>query len=188
MSIYGLGKQWGALDGLHIIWKSNIPDEMKREFFRAIVESVLMYGSNTWTLTKRLESKRDGTYTRMLAGCPQYNPGRNTQLRPCLHGHLPPITDCHQRKANTICWTLLEKQRRNNHCCVAMDPPNMDILELDDRTGLNIKQICEDIGCQPEDLPHAMEDRADWRRASLENPCNQHNLMIMMMMNYNYEK
>ena len=61
-----IGKAWGALDGLHIIWKSNIPDEMKREFFRAIVESVLMYGSNTWTLTKRLESKLDGTYTRMM--------------------------------------------------------------------------------------------------------------------------
>ena len=61
-----IGKAWGALDGSHIIWKSNIPDEMKHEFFRAIVESAHMYGSNAWTLTKRLESKLDGTYTRML--------------------------------------------------------------------------------------------------------------------------
>ena len=65
-----IGKAWGALDGLHIIWKSNISDEMKREFFRAIVESVLMYGSNTWTLTKRLQSKLD--VHKNAAGCPQY--------------------------------------------------------------------------------------------------------------------
>jgi len=61
-----IGKAWGALEGLHIIWKSKLSDEIKREFFRAIVESVLTYGSNTWTLTKRLETKLNGTYTRML--------------------------------------------------------------------------------------------------------------------------
>ena len=38
-----IGKAWGALDGLHIIWKPNIPDEMKREFFRAIVKHMYTY-------------------------------------------------------------------------------------------------------------------------------------------------
>ena len=32
----------------------------------ATVESVLLYGSNTWTLTRKLEQQLDGTYTRML--------------------------------------------------------------------------------------------------------------------------
>ena len=61
-----IAKAWGALDGLNVIWKSSLPDQLKRDFFRAVVESVLLYGSNTWTLTKRLESRLDGTYTRML--------------------------------------------------------------------------------------------------------------------------
>ena len=31
-----------------------------------VLESVLLYGSEAWTLTTKLERKLDGTYTRML--------------------------------------------------------------------------------------------------------------------------
>ena len=41
-------------------------DKMKRSFFQAVVVSILLYGCTTWTLTKRLEKKLDGNYTRML--------------------------------------------------------------------------------------------------------------------------
>ena len=34
--------------------------------FQAAVASILLYGCTTWTLTKRLEKKLDGNYTRML--------------------------------------------------------------------------------------------------------------------------
>ena len=47
-------------------WKSNLSDKMKRSFFQAAVVSILLYGCTTWTLTKRLEKKLDGNYTRML--------------------------------------------------------------------------------------------------------------------------
>ena len=33
---------------------------------QAVVVSILLYGYTTWTLTKRLEKKLDGNYTRML--------------------------------------------------------------------------------------------------------------------------
>ena len=59
-------KAWAALNKLTSIWKSNLPDDLKRSFFRAVVESVLLYGSTTWTLTKAMENRLDGTYTRML--------------------------------------------------------------------------------------------------------------------------
>ena len=39
---------------------------MKRSFFQAAIVSILLYGCTTWTLTKRLEKKVDGNYTRML--------------------------------------------------------------------------------------------------------------------------
>ena len=45
-----------------LIWT----DKMKRIFFQAAVVSILLYGCTTWTLTKRLEKKLDGNYTRML--------------------------------------------------------------------------------------------------------------------------
>ena len=60
----GLTKAWTAIDRLSIIWKSELTDKMKRNFFQATVVSILLYGCTTWTLTKRLE-KLDGNYTRM---------------------------------------------------------------------------------------------------------------------------
>ena len=39
---------------------------MKRSFFQPAVESILQYGYITWTLTKRLQKKLDGNYSRML--------------------------------------------------------------------------------------------------------------------------
>ena len=40
--------------------------ELNVRFFRAMVESVIMYGAESWTLTKALEKRLDGVYTRML--------------------------------------------------------------------------------------------------------------------------
>ena len=59
-------KTWTAIDELSIIWKSDLTNKMKRSFFQAAVVSILLYGCTTWTLTKRLEKKLDGSYTRML--------------------------------------------------------------------------------------------------------------------------
>ena len=61
-----LKKAWAAFDRLSIIWKSDLTDKMKRSFFQAAVVSILLYGCTTWTLTKRLEKKLNGNYTRML--------------------------------------------------------------------------------------------------------------------------
>ena len=61
-----LTKAWTAIDKLSIIWKSDLTDKMKRSFFQAAVVSILLCGYTTWTLTKRLEKKLDGNYTRML--------------------------------------------------------------------------------------------------------------------------
>ena len=73
-----LTKAWTAINRLSIIWKSNLTDKIKRSFFQAAVTSILLYGCTTWTLTKRLEKKLDGNYTRMLRAILN-NPGSNTQ-------------------------------------------------------------------------------------------------------------
>ena len=39
---------------------------MKRSFFQTAVVSILLYGCTTWMLTKQLEKKLEGNYTRML--------------------------------------------------------------------------------------------------------------------------
>ena len=40
-----IAKSWAALDKLRSIWKSQLNTTLKRNFFRAVVESVLLYGS-----------------------------------------------------------------------------------------------------------------------------------------------
>ena len=58
------------MNNLHLftshIWKSDLTDKMKRSFFQAAVESILLYGCNIWTLTKKLEKKLDSNYKRVL--------------------------------------------------------------------------------------------------------------------------
>ena len=61
-----LTKTWTAINRLSVIWKSNLTDKMKRSFFQAAIVSIMLYGCSTWTLTKRLEKKLDGNYTRIL--------------------------------------------------------------------------------------------------------------------------
>ncbi len=50
---------------LSVIWKSDLTDRIKRSFLQAAVASILLYGCTIWTLTKRLEKKLDGNYTRI---------------------------------------------------------------------------------------------------------------------------
>ena len=50
-----LVKGWSAIDKLSVIWKLDLTDKMKRNFFQAAVVSRLLYGCTIWTLTKRME-------------------------------------------------------------------------------------------------------------------------------------
>ena len=53
--------------------------------------SILLYGCTTWTLTKQMEKKLDGNYTRMLRAI--LNKSWNQHpTKQQLYGHLPPIT------------------------------------------------------------------------------------------------
>ena len=61
-----IGKAWVALQKLNTIWNSNLPKNLKLAFFHTTVSSVLLYGSSTWTLTKKLETKLNGCYKKIL--------------------------------------------------------------------------------------------------------------------------
>ena len=57
---------WSAYHKLRKIWSSKLPRKLKVRLFIATVESVLLYGAETWTLAQKLQKKLDGCYTRML--------------------------------------------------------------------------------------------------------------------------
>ena len=60
------GLAWSAINKLDRIWKSDLNKSLKIRFFRACVESILLYNSETWTLTQTMETKIDGLYTKLL--------------------------------------------------------------------------------------------------------------------------
>lgn len=59
-------KTWAACNKLTAVWKSNLSRDLKIRFFGASVETVLLYGSESWTLTASLENQLDGCYARLL--------------------------------------------------------------------------------------------------------------------------
>ena len=134
---------------------------MKHSFFQAAVTSILLYECTTWTLTKRLEKKLDGNYTRMLRAILNKS-WRQHPTRHQLYGHLPPITKIIQ----------VRRTRHAGHCWRSRDELIRDVLLWTPTHGrakagrparTYIQQLCEDTGCCPEDLPRAMNDREEWR-------------------------
>ena len=100
-----LTKAWPAIDRLSIIWKSDRFWPIKC-FFQAAVVSILLYGCTTWMLTKRLEKKLDGNYTRMVQAILNKS-WRQHPTRHQLYGHLHPITKTIQARRTRHaghCW------------------------------------------------------------------------------------
>ena len=61
-----LTKAWIVINRLSVIRKADLTVKMKCSFLQAAIVSILLYGCTTWTLTKNIEKKLDGNYTRML--------------------------------------------------------------------------------------------------------------------------
>ena len=124
---------------------------MKRSFFQPAVVSILLYGCTTWTLTKRMEKKLDGNYTRMLRAIWSTS-WRQHPTKQLLHGHLPPFTKTIQ----------VRRTRHAGHCWRSRDELISDVLLWTPSHGrakagrsfrTYIQQLCADTGCSPEDLP-----------------------------------
>ena len=154
-------KAWTAIDKLSIIWKSNLTYKMKCSFFQAAVLSILLYGSTTWTLPKRLEKKLDGNYTRMLRAILNKS-WRQHPTKHKLYGHLPPITKTIQAR----------RTRHAGHCRKNRDELISDVLLWTPTYGrakagrpgwTYLQQLCEDTRCRPEVLLDAINNREKWR-------------------------
>ena len=156
-----LTKSWTHIDKLSMIWKSDLTDKMKRSFFQAAVVSILLYGCTTWTLTKWLEKKLDGNYTRMLRAILNKS-WRQHPTRNQIYSHLPPITKTIQ----------VRRTRHAGNCWRSRNRLISDVLLWTSTYGRAkagrpsqsyIRQLCEDTGCSPEDLLEALNDREKWR-------------------------
>ena len=154
-----LVKAWAAIDRLSVIWKSDLTDKRKR-LFQAAVVSILLYGCTTWMLTKRMEKKLDGNYTRILRAILN-NSWRLHPTKQQLYGHLPPITKTMK----------IRRTRHAGHCWRSRDElisavhkwtPSHGQAKTGRPARTYIQQLCADTGCSLEDLSEAMDDREGW--------------------------
>ena len=83
---------WKALNGMSSIWKSSMSRDVKIRFFLATVESILLYGCESWTLTVAQEKALDGTYTWMLRTALNIHWSSHT-TNEVLYGKLPRLSD-----------------------------------------------------------------------------------------------
>lgn len=157
-----IGKAWSALKGLTVVWKSNLKEDIKKSFFRSTVESVLLYGSSTWTLTKNLENTLNGAYTKMLRAVLNVS-WKDHVTNKELYGKLLPITDvirerrlrfaghCFRNKnelaSSLLLWTPTHGSRKSGRPCKTY-----------------IDQLTTDTGLTITELPQAMNDRKEWKR------------------------
>ena len=77
---------------------------------QAAVVSILLYGCTIWTLTKRMEKKLDGNYTRMLRAILNKSWGQHPTKQQ-VYGHLSPITKTIQ----------VRRTRHAGHCWRSRD-------------------------------------------------------------------
>ena len=135
--------------------------KQKKNFFSAVVELVLLYGSSAWTLTKRQENELNGIYTRML--------------REILNIHWSTHHSKERLYGNLVQITSMIKERRTRfavHCYRSKDEVVSGLILWTPKHGkakvgrpskTYTIQLTEDADCQLEDLPIAMEDREYWR-------------------------
>jgi exonuclease III len=153
------GQAWAACNKLQKIWNSKIPSAAKLKFFKACVEPVLLYGSETWTINKAFQKRLDGSYTRLLMRAQNLS-WKKHPTKKKIYGHLPPIsTVVAQRRA-----------RFAGHCMRAQDQLVSQVLPLRLRQTSRGRRpltytdiVARDVHLPVEEMRVAMLDRAVWR-------------------------
>ena len=57
---------WNACNKLEKVWRSNLPYKLKLDRFKTVVEPILTFDSDTWTLKAQEVKRVDGCYTNLL--------------------------------------------------------------------------------------------------------------------------
>ena len=115
----------------------------------------------TWTLTKRMEIKFDSNYPRMLRAILNKS-RRQHPTKHQLYGHLRPIMKTNKVRRSRhagLCWRSRDELISDVHQWT----PSHGRAKAGRPVRTSMKQLCEDTGCSPEDLPEAMNDREEWR-------------------------
>ena len=73
------------------IWISKLDTKIKIQLFKCLIEPILLYGCETWTLSKKAEKRLDGTYTRLLMRVKNLS-WKHHPTKHQIYGSLPPVS------------------------------------------------------------------------------------------------
>ena len=155
-------KTWTAFDKLSVVWKPDLNNKIKRCFFQAAVVSILLYGYTTWMLTKFMEKKRVGNFTRTVRAILNMS-WMQHPTKQHMYCYLPLITKTIQ----------VTRSRHAVHCWKNKDNLLIDILLWTSSHGrartrrparTYKPQFSADTGCKLEDLPGEIDDRDRCRK------------------------
>ena len=154
---------WKACHKLKQIWKSTIKRKLKILIFRATIETILLYGSETWTITKTFENKIDGRYTKLIRMILNISWRYNIHNK-ILYIGLPKISEVIRDRRMTIAGHYVRQKDEACHDLIFWQPINgkrhrgrqpitfIDNLKNDTELD-NVEEIC-----------NVMSDREDWRK------------------------
>ena len=135
------------------------------QFFRATVESVLLYGSSSWTLTNVLSQKIDGAYTKMLRVVKNVTWQQHVPNK-VLYGELPSITTTIQERRLRFCGHCYRSKDEVVHQLILWEPKHGN-RSVGGQQRTYVDQLESDTGINRENLANAMEDREEWRKRVL---------------------
>jgi len=146
-----------------VIWKSNLSRELKIRLFTGIVESVLLYGCETWSINKTVEKKIDGVYTRLLRTALNIS-WRDHITNAVVYGKLPKVSSKVRER----------RMRLAGHCVRHEDEPASKLILWQPTRGwanrgrkktTYIDTLLNDTDlATTAELQTVMNDRTEWRK------------------------
>ena len=154
---------WSACHRLRKVWSSKLRRKIKERLFLATVESVLLYGSETWTLTQTMEKQLNGCYTRMLRMA--FNISYKDHVtNEDLYGNLPQVTSKIKMRRMRLaghCWRHKEEIASS----LVLWEPQDGIRSRGQQKTTFIDRLLLDSGLDnTRELGTLMEDRKQWKK------------------------
>ena len=152
---------WKACNKLTKIWKSTLSRNLKIKLFHATVESVLLYGCETWTITARIRKALDGCYTRMLRSALNVD-WKTHMTNEELYGGIPQITS--KIKARRL--TFAGHCKRAEGCIVSKLVtwrPTQGARSKGRPKKTYVDLLEDDTGYAVNEVENSMKDRHLWR-------------------------
>ena len=154
---------WQSLNKMNNVWKSDLSNKRKLNLFRATSESILLYGCQTWTLTKSEEARLDGCYTRMLRTVKNIS-WKSNMSNDLLYGNLHKVSKVIRSRRLKLAGHCYRDKSSPVHKLITWTPKHGS-TKLGRPPLSFVDTMMRDTGTETTtELETLMADRVQWRR------------------------